>query len=455
MASYNLSDPASIEEFSQQLYGHSVAELTAQKISGLTHAHTKGKLGQYLERYFYGITPPSDDNHLPDFERAGLELKTAGVKKVRKRGEFVYVSKERISLTMINYMSIVDEVWESCSLMQKCQLILFVFHLYDKNTDPLDRKTVLPPFIWKFPAEDLRIIAEDWNKIVGKIKKGKGHELSEGDTFYLGACTKGASSVPKQKQPYSDELCKTRAFSLKKSYVDTIIAAKGYSQLADSALEDVARPKDIESIVMNKLARFIGMTPEEISDKTGFIVKKPVPKHVLRLLANRMLDVHTDEVLEFQKAGVTIKTVRLQRNGKPKEGMSFAGFKAKVIAEQSWEDSKFNKELEKGKFLLVIFQFDNNGILKFKGGKFWNMPYNDRLEARKVWEEARYRLINDQVNQLPTKTRYENGVAHVRPKGRNKKDVDYTPSGKAYPKKCFWLNASYIGSIIGRTADTA
>ena len=39
-----------------------------------------------------------------------------------------------------------------------------------------------------------KIIIDDYNQINEKIKQGKAHELSEGDTMYLGACTKGATA---------------------------------------------------------------------------------------------------------------------------------------------------------------------------------------------------------------------------------------------------------------------
>lgn len=44
------------------------------------------------------------------------------------------------------------------------------------------------------PEADLEIIKKDYAYIVNTIKDGRAHELSEGDTMYLGACTKGATA---------------------------------------------------------------------------------------------------------------------------------------------------------------------------------------------------------------------------------------------------------------------
>ena len=59
---------------------------------------------------------------------------------------------------------------------------------------------------------------------LSKIRAGKAEELSEGDTLYLGACTKGSTAASSYRsQPYSTGLAKQRAFSLKSKYLNFII----------------------------------------------------------------------------------------------------------------------------------------------------------------------------------------------------------------------------------------
>ena len=57
------------------------------------------------------------------------------------------------------------------------------------------------------PEKDLLIIRQDFDTIVNKIKKGKAHELSEGDTDYLAACRKGQKGEKERKQPFSEYSC--------------------------------------------------------------------------------------------------------------------------------------------------------------------------------------------------------------------------------------------------------
>ena len=78
---------------------------------------------------------------------------------------------------------------------------------------------------WKYPNKDLQIIKRDWEIINLKIREGNAHLLSEGDTFYLGACTKGTTALKSlREQPFNKEKAKQRAYSLKQGYVNHIIS---------------------------------------------------------------------------------------------------------------------------------------------------------------------------------------------------------------------------------------
>lgn len=115
-----------------------------------------------------------------------------------------------------------EEEFEQSHFYTKCQLMLLLFYLYVKDANKLDLEFLLS-ILWSFPAKDLEIIRTDYNTIINKIKAGKAHELSEGDTMYLGACRKGQKGDALRKQPYSAELAVGRAFSLKPAYMRVVL----------------------------------------------------------------------------------------------------------------------------------------------------------------------------------------------------------------------------------------
>ncbi len=434
---YDITSPQSLLDFAKGLSGKTLAEVI--DMTAVTENRSnKGDLGNMVEKYYYGFQP-DNSTHLPDFQDAGVELKTTGV---LRKSDGSYKAKERLVLTMINYMSLVDEQWDSSSLMEKCRLMLILFYLYEKGLPVFDRRFVLHPSLFEFPEEDLEIIRQDWETIRRKIEDGKAHELSEGDTYYLGACRKG-SGGPDEKlreQPFSDVLAKSRAFSLKPSYVNRII--DGHT--SEVGAFEVGAGIGIEEATRRKFQPYLGKTVAEISTMLNFHKKGKNDKSFYANLTKRMLGADTKTVPEFDKAGIEPKTVRVDRNWKPAEPMSFPGFKYMDIIHEDWEKSSFFKKIEK-RFLFVIFRKDEYGELRLEKVSYWNMPYADRLEAQRVWEDTKRRVGID-ASDLPGSK--ESAVAHVRPKGQDGKDLIPTPQGTSLGKKCFWLNRDYIADVV-------
>lgn len=442
---YDITSAKSIHEYSKRLIGRSLEEAVGQY--NLDHKENKGKLGTLVEDYFFQYSPGSNKNHDPDFAEAGVELKVTGVvhKTTHSSKEAPFKAKERLVLTMINFHRLVDESWESSSFLKKCSLMLILFYLYEKNIPAPHRKFVLNPVLWTFPELDLEIIKKDWYIIQQKILDGTAHELSEGDTFYLAACRKGAGGTKEKlrTQPFSSTLAKARAFSLKPSYVNTIIDSTWDTELLIASDSDARA--GLEEITHNKFEQLIGKSVDDIGEIYSFLPGPKPAKSYLADLSLRILGTEKKWLPEFQKAGVVLKTIRLKQNGTPKEAISFPTFDFIETANQGWEESVFYEKLEQ-KFFFVIYQYDSEGTLRFKKTMFWNMPYGDRLEAERVWARTVEVINSGEMERLPKSS--QSTVAHVRPHGRNKVDTLPLPGGGMFTKQCFWLNQRYIAEQI-------
>jgi DNA mismatch repair protein MutH len=246
----------------------------------------------------------------------------------------------------------------------------------------------------------LEIIKKDWQIINKKIADGKAHELSEGDTFYLGACTKGANANSTRKQPFSEIPAKQRAYSFKQGYVNHIIATIAnettgvYGKLIPSA--EIAKKQTIEEIVISKFKPYFGKTIDQILAKTSVEINTTA-KSFYATLTKAILGIELNqEIEEFEKAEIIVKTVRLKENDLPKEDISFPNFKYEELVNENWEESDF-KDILEHKFLFVFYQFEAEKLILRKV-KFWNMPYVDILEAEKVW--ARNKRVLFQKEKL-------------------------------------------------------
>lgn len=438
---YDPSSRDSILAYAEKLIGRTLRDVLGEDAADINLSSNKGGIGTALERGYFGYEPNSRSE--PDFVEADLELKATPLKVVRKKQ---LVAKERLALGMIDYMTIVSEEWdcERNSFRKKNSHLLLIFYLHEAAKSPLDF-VVKKVRLWDFPPEDLEIIRQDWETIVEKVRRGLAHELSEGDTLYLSACTKSSDSTKRTRQPYSDIPAKPRAYSLKASYMNSIISdAVGWTPVVAA---EVASGMDFEDAIAALFKPYIGMTAEKIAGHLG-IRTSPRPKSFYALITNRILGLKDKErAAEFEKADIQVKTMRLKPNGTPKEDVSFPAFKYRDLVEQEWESSDLREALSK-RFFFVIYQLDRDGVATLVGTRFWTMPVDDiEAHAKRCFERTICLIREDKAQYLPKKS--ENPAVHVRPHGRNSQDVLPTPAGTLVCKKSFWLNGSYLKDQLG------
>ncbi len=419
---------------------HKVAE-TVSDINLKYGTRRKGNFGNLVEEHIFGYSPNSDSQ--ADFHKVGLELKTTPLKKL-KSGKLV--SKERLVFSMIDYMNIINETWEESSFLTKNKLLLLLFYLYEKNLDILDYEfkiIQILDLLSDVSDADILQIKKDWETIVNKIKKGDAHLLSEADTLYLGAATKASSSANRRRQPNNNELAKPRAFSLKQTYLNSIVQT--YLGKEDKTLvsltDDRSLPNTIEENIQSRFKPYLGKTNIEIEQKFGIVYKKR-PKNHRRLLLNKIFGTNSNKIKELEKANITMRVIALEPSGRLIESISFPIFKYCDIVDEHWEESDFYEQLTTKRFLFIVFKKNKDGSDTLEKLRFWNFPMQDIDEAKWVWDETVRRIKDKKANDLPRIK--DNQVAHVRPHARNKDDVLPTGYGTHEVKKCFWLNAKYI-----------
>lgn len=155
------------------------------------------------------------------------------------------------------------------------------------------------------------------------------------------------------------------------------------------------------------------------------------------MLSRRILGVKSlNDVEEFSKADIELRTIRIKPDGIPKEDISFPHFEFKEIVEQEWLDSDLQDVLERKKFLFVVFRItvpvgefgkmcekDQDRHLVLEKIALWNAPGNDiETKARLTWGKTRETIRKGVIliqkgdvmtNNLPKKS--ETDMVHVRP----------------------------------------
>lgn len=469
---YNTKSTHSIIEYGKKIESKSLNEFImesdsiytkeSEALRSLSSYNTgKGSLGQLVEEIVFGYNINS--NQAPDFEEVGMELKVVPLKYVNvsnksKAKEEGLSVKERISLSMIDYCKLADETWETNTLSKKLLKLLLMFYIHDKELSKMDYKFKLVEK-WEPSGADLRIIRKDWETIVTKIRNGEAHNLSEGDTLYLGAATKGSSSKITKIQPFNDLPAKQRAFSLKRNFVEDIFN--------NYLLDNKIKAEDeitILDLMESFLKKYKGKKITEILVESK--IEKSNAKHWLYLLCNKLIakEFGNDysSALALRKAGVEMKTILLQESGIPKEAMSFEQINYQEIVEEEWENSFVREKFENKKHLWLIFkatkkfekqyQLHTDDII-LDDILIWNMPIND-LEGpyKDLWEDTAKKVKHYEFKKFLKQS--QNRVGHIRPKARNSKDKVLF-NGQLVPKKAFWLNSKYVASEIKRLQNNS
>lgn len=433
----------------------------------------KGGLGELVEeRYFHY---KADSEARADFPEAELELKVTPYKK-NKNGTLS--AKERLSISMINYHDIVTTPFYDSNAWEKIKNILLVY--YEWHPECEDRLDYIIDYIYLYSPspEDLPIIINDYETIQKKVRLGLAHELSEGDTLYLGAATKSSSAKSRTTQPYSSKLAKPRVYSLKNSYMTHLLrnTIVPYHEEQDKIVPSGEVIYDLESYIVNKINQYKGRKTEELYTELVKVGKYGTSKSRYSQLAYAMLGITTAKAEEFEKANIEVKTIRLSllKSGAHtmKESISFPKFKIKDLVEEEWESSTIRQQFIDKKYLFVIYKEVSTGVFVLDGAKFWNMPIDDIegplkdewLRARNLFLEGIEFTITQQengklkvMNNLPKSSNTR--ILHVRPhasksahriksqnfeQGNLKRDADQLLNGDYMTHQSFWLNNHYI-----------
>lgn len=421
----------------------------------------KGIIGQIVEEGVFKYPPNSRAE--PDFAELGIELKVTGVKKVR--GDR-YVAKERLVLNIIDYFKEADVIFDESAFWTKNQQLLLMLYYYQAGISPEQFKFI-DSILYDYPPEDLKIIRDDWTLINDKIKSGNAHLISEADTTYLAACTKGANGEAVRLQPFSKVLAKQRAFCFKNSYLTHIIEQNFSPKSIEKILStDEITATTFEMAIENRFKRYYGMSQRELVDKFSIPTSA---KSVFELLSARMLGIKgkINKSEEFIKANIIAKTIRVEENGRIIESMSFPKFSFIDLIKEKWADSSLRNYFFETRFMFILFEKEN-GEYVFKRIKFWNMP-TDLLDSKifDVWRKTKEVLENGRIVKSIIKTANGktkritnfpgssfNGVCHVRPHAINANDSQILPvadvltGATSFTKQCFWLNNSFIKKIL-------
>lgn len=473
---FEYHSPQQVYQRGKQLEGMTFRDVLDLGIfpAGVTREYNsrryKGGIGTFIEERYFGYKANSDRE--ADFTEAGVELKATCIDR-HKNGDDV--AGERLVLTMIPYDEEAPSSLYDSHLWHKCQKMLLVWYRRNKDIDVYDQR-IEHVLLFTPPEEDLRIIEADYAQITRFIRAGRADELSESLTTYLGACTKGATrakSMRDQSFYAPGRMARSRAFSLKQSYMNYVL--RHYVMGVPEAEHVVSDPRELErktlvEYVTGRINAHVDESDQELCQQLD--IEYNGNKAQWTTIAYRLLGLRGDRAAEFEKAGIRVRTLRPEPDGKSlRESSPILNINFMRLAkERDWEDSELRNYLSDIRYLLVVFQKDGDRTV-LRGCKVWGIP-DETLDGpvKECWRRTRDSVVQGVTltknvsrtgkvsysNDFPAIS--DNLVAHVRPRaarsayrftdgtevGNVRRDAEELPDGRWMTRQAFWLNSSYM-----------
>ena len=435
-------------EYTSNIKGKTFKEIDSENLlANASLNRQKGLLGHVVETGFYKYPINSDSK--ADFEELDIELKVTGYVK-NKNGSLR--AKERLVLSKINYNEIINETFESSHVLGKCRKMLIIWYEYDPTKEAKD--FLITDYQLYDMTNDFKIFNNDFEIIKGKVLDGRAHELSEGDTSYLGACTKARTSSDRTTQPFSDILPKPRAYSLKNAYMTGILR----ELIEKPTLLEIKSKQEFNTVieyVKDKLEPYFGKTQVKILEEiTGREYDEKIPKNISKMISDELIGKDEDLPKKdelFAKTSFIIKNLPFKEDGKPRERMSFKTISLSDF-ETDWEDSYWKNYFEETTLIVICYAEKNkskNGFRVLRDVKQITFDENDLESFEKTYNQIKLAIEKKDVNLLPTSANgFKNQMLEIAPKGVKGDDAYVNFFKRDKTKVAFMISKELLNNKI-------
>jgi DNA mismatch repair protein MutH len=211
-----------------------------------------------------------------------------------------------------------------------------------------------------------------------------------------------------------------------------------------SGIEDLSRR------VEERLAPLVGARVEELLARHTPSVR-PTAKNVAAATFRRILSGGDEDLMAaLERLGTTLRATRVDPTPlRPREAVSFTPFDFREVAETPWEESDVLAML--GRILFVVLDAPKGatvGEARLRSVVMWSAESETIATMEREYERFRSAFRHEPPSEWPGQRSTE--VLHVRPHGRDGRDVVPLPNGQMHVRSSLWLNQRFVQEIFTR-----
>lgn len=402
-----------LEHIFGNVVNKTLGDVDKKNVFARTVAHPKktGIAGDVVEQSILGY--PANSNKKPDLLVDGTptEVKSTGIRKPKKKGEFLYEAKEPMSITAVSPSIITNEEFDTSHFWSKIEHMLLVYYHYDSpvTVKAADYANFLIKgyHFHKFSEEEKEILKNDWLIVRDFIQYLKDNYVNAKDEY-----PRISSELRKQLMliDTSPKWPNPPRFRLKRAAVSTLVQ-KHFGAQFEKLAETYSSFKELDEELRKLATRYRGNTVRELIKKLGiafdFESGKDASKSISEQIVVKMFGGTVKKLSEidiFSKVGLVPKTIVQTKEGKRTEDTKLfrIDFAEWTDVDISFEESYAYNYFSGQQILGIMFEEPSTTapLLDNKFLGFKRLVFSEEIienEVKPVWQRIRDLVNNNEL----------------------------------------------------------
>lgn len=210
-------------------------------------------------------------------------------------------------------------------------------------------------------------------------------------------------------------------------------------------------PGEQDAMMIHELERLVdshrGTTIASIRDRLAPDIS-PKTKNLTSVAIARLIDAEAAGLRPRLEERMLRRVVRADETTlRPREAVSFSPIDFMEVIETPWSESPLRERVARMLFIVLLAQKGAPVPDAYLHSAFaWEADHRTLATMEYEYERFRRAFAEDDPVSWPRPATTE--VLHVRPHGRDGKDVRPLPDGRSHVRSSFWLNQPFVQLLI-------
>ncbi len=211
----------------------------------------------------------------------------------------------------------------------------------------------------------------------------------------------------------------------------------------DGSKADVALIDRLDRLIEQNRGTTIGALRDRVAPEVSITAK-----NLTSVTVARIMDVESAGLRQQLERRMLRRVVRAtEETFRPREAVSFSPIDFMEVIDTPWSASPLRERVARMVFIVLLARRGAPVHESYLHQAFaWEADHRTLATMEHEYERFRRAFAEDDPVSWPRPATTE--ILHVRPHGRDGKDVRPLPDGRSHVKSSFWLNQGFVQLLI-------